>query len=123
MPESTFWLLANGRAEEAKEILRKMAIYNGRPIPWKLLNQGSGLERNRKINTVIGSRLAKMGSQDCGGQANNGELKTFIDSKEAKMDKSHYENTPNTQPNQGQYLDLFRDPILRKHIIILSILG
>ena len=33
LPESSRWLLANGRREEAEEIIRQIAEYNGRTLP------------------------------------------------------------------------------------------
>ena len=38
LPESSRWLLANGRREEAEEIIKRIAKYNGRTLPpsWQL---------------------------------------------------------------------------------------
>lgn len=39
LPESPRWLLSQGKTEEAKQLVQKAALVNGRPLSPELLNQ------------------------------------------------------------------------------------
>lgn len=104
LPESLIWLVAAGRYDESEEILEKMARWNGVrffPGQLRLRRPGEGIDARRL------SRLS------------------------VKRESIFYAISPDTintelasiaVPISVPFLDLFRDSVLRKHLLISGLL-
>ena len=57
VPESVRWLVARGRAQEARDIVRSAAAENRRQLPARLLAAGAGAE----VGGVAGAETAALG--------------------------------------------------------------
>ena len=57
VPESVRWLVARGRTQEARDIVRSAARENRRPLPAHLLAAGAGAE----VGGVAGAETASLG--------------------------------------------------------------